>query len=121
FLHPTSLTEIYTLSLHDALPILRNGCAFPHVLQFVVFLRQPALVLPGLSVVTNRCLSCPFRGFKALRGLARFTLAYAFGLDSAYFFLMWASTARTPLYILETLPSSLSVTPRACETYCTEP
>src|SRR5690606_7843658 len=87
----------------------------------VVFLRQPALVLSGLSVVTNRRLSCPFRGFKALRGLARLTLAYAFGLDSAYFFLMWASTARTPLYILETLPSSLSVTPRACETYCTEP
>src|SRR5690606_8631910 len=57
---------------------IRNHRAFPHVLQLVVFLRQPALVLSGLSVVTNRCLSCPFRGFKALRGLARLTLAYAF-------------------------------------------
>src|SRR2546423_10826611 len=37
FFNDTATTEIYTLSLHDALPISASGIVFPYYLQFSAF------------------------------------------------------------------------------------
>src|SRR5438034_10730381 len=49
FFHDTATTEIYTLSLHDALPILRLGVepAFDHDARAIIVTVQPLAAMPG--------------------------------------------------------------------------
>src|SRR5205823_9120761 len=48
FLHDTATTEIYTLSLHDALPIWEKG-SLPAIPLYVVLLAHAAIALGTLS------------------------------------------------------------------------
>src|SRR5690349_24190723 len=70
FFNDTATTEIYTLSLHDALPICGDGEAGRHRQAGVGHLRQPG-ALPAEEVAQGRVplpeepdplRSCPLRG-----------------------------------------------------------
>src|SRR5262245_64232129 len=56
FFHDTSTTEIYTLSLHDALPIFNVASALPQVIAPALALRILALTqesYPGVFVAAG--------------------------------------------------------------------
>src|SRR5947209_18458278 len=75
FFNATATTDIYTLSLHDALPI--SPCAFPgkNPGQAVSLFLQPIgrSVYNGLQMKLTQNVSEPFRGVKALN----FQVAYS--------------------------------------------
>src|SRR3712207_8251855 len=62
FFNDTATTEIYTLSLHDALPIYLDAAEEPHPL---VLQNRPQIVLQGLDLLVIRRHPVPHQAVRA--------------------------------------------------------
>src|SRR2546426_12755902 len=54
FFNDTATTEIYTLSLHDALPIYMKRITLPKILDSLVYLKEEVVIEPTIAARARR-------------------------------------------------------------------